>query len=713
MSDLAPNTTGRAGRVLRLAALLAALTGAAANLTLAVRPLSGADLGYHLAYGYKMLDTGRAVSDASFVYPPPTPDQPDGDQLGPGGYYDDAGNLRFVSDKWLTQVVFALVHKYADWAGLVTLRVLLVASILAMQGLILHRLGVHWAWLGPIWLATAACSYERFILRPELPGYLCALAHLWLLCGPITWRRVAIAAAVQVVAAGGHGYWVLDVAIAGAFLVAALVRLLTADPAQRQRLTMQDQPVVQRAKRLAICVGLLAAAPLLTPGTWRTVIFPIQTLSYLRTHSIAGAEIARIDTLDDLQAVHPWALIGEFAQPMDRDMPLYHTLTTKAYVALLAASAGAFAVLLVRRRWAPAMILAGYIAVSWSMRRNIAPAAMIAWPLVALAAAEGVRLFHKRPGRGGRASLRWVVAALLLATAVVGSAWSATIVTGRFYRAEGVYTRFGTGLDRLQMPVAAAAFLDEQMSEPQPVFVDHNSSSNVVFLSEKVQAAPTLTNTWAMPIGQMRQVFALQLGLIDPALLDAWGLDWAVIKTWRTTAPLSRRLLAEPGWAMVFADGWHLVFARRTPANASTIARFELTRASFDVDEYAARCAELSPADPAEGLAVAAGTIQHLQWFEHAAELWRRVIVRDPARPVAHLNLGSCRAELARAMLLAPTFDENDPADWEASAALYDQARAAYARALELRPNYPEARAGIDNMDQMLELIEPHRRRNP
>lgn len=85
-------------------------------LALGVRTLTTEDLGYHLAYGDYLLDTGHIVDTSRFVDPAVMPAHPRYD-LPPGAWYDASGTYRFPNANWLSQAVVAGVHRLAGMAA--------------------------------------------------------------------------------------------------------------------------------------------------------------------------------------------------------------------------------------------------------------------------------------------------------------------------------------------------------------------------------------------------------------------------------------------------------------------------------------------------------------------------------------------------------------------------------------------------------------------
>ena len=297
----------RAAVVAAALAAAAALCAAALAMMLACRPLMSEDLGYHLAYGQRLLDTGQIVSDASFIHPAPTP-QDAGDDLPPGSWFDAAGRYRFPNANWLSQAILAVAWRTAGVNGLGALSLAIVAIVLAAQAAAVRRLSGAWAWVGPVWLATALTIYERLYLRPELFSYACLSVQFWLLCGRLTPRRLIVALAVQLLAVNMHSFWLLGAGLAAALAVESAGRAAWGRWIAR---SAGGRPSGRGATTLGICTLLMVAAALVSPFGWRNLALPLQTLAYMHRHHIGGLTGTEVYQRYLAGTYHPWQLIGE------------------------------------------------------------------------------------------------------------------------------------------------------------------------------------------------------------------------------------------------------------------------------------------------------------------------------------------------------------------------------------------------------------------
>jgi hypothetical protein len=355
--------------------------------------------------------------------------------------------------------------------------------------------------------------------------------------------------------------------------------------------------------------------------------------------------------------LHPWAHISELFSPFmagwrkSLDEPAVRGLTC-----ILLAGLPAGVVLLWRRRWGPAALLAAFCAAGLSARRNIALPAILGALLIASAGQEVLAWWNGRsrqeqPGQGRRPArmppaMMIGQAAVMLAVAGACLFWTGRVVTNRFYLAEGAAWRFGGGVSRTTLPVGVSEWLEANLPARQPAFVDPVTSSSIVFLGTKVTASPCSTNTWDIPPDRLADVRKVMEGHLPPETLNDWGLDLVVLRLSISWRPLARSLLAAADWALVYAEGPYLVFVRRTDANAELIIRQQITRESFQPARFIEATRKLDLC-PAAALADGADMLQILGWREHAERVWRACLAELTGRelPQAWINLGICLAD--------------------------------------------------------------------
>jgi hypothetical protein len=180
----------------------------------------------------------------------------------------------------------------------------------------------------------------------------------------------------EALAANVHGYFLLGVALAGAMLTDALARWLAARFRAGPAPGVESREGSRDSKRFACALAGMLAASLCNPNLAAGLLMPIRTAIFLARHGIAGQS-----AFDP--AAHPWATIGEFRTPFGPE--LLGSRVTIAYVLVLCLSGAGAIAALARGRWGWLLALAGMIAVSLNMRRNLAVGAMVLVPLSAIA----------------------------------------------------------------------------------------------------------------------------------------------------------------------------------------------------------------------------------------------------------------------------------------------------------------------------------------
>ena len=741
--------------------IAACIIAGAFTLALSVRPTDTVDLGYHLAYGQRFLDTGHIVNDDSLIYPRITPAGVKPADMPPGSWFDAQGHYRFINANWLTQILMAVLWRLGGWTAMNATMIVLVAIIMAAQAAALVRfaasvaqppsadvaqppsavrlaaaghLRAFWpAWLAGVWLATGVIGHERFMLRPELFSFACLAVQLWLLAGRITWPRIVGFAAVQLLAVNLHSYWLLGVGLVGAFWADAAARWVWTKWVTLKPL---DDAARQRLLRLTIALAATIPAAMLHPAGPANATFPLRTLSYLKRFDVSGLSGKQIAAEWREGTMHPWASIGEFSQPLTAGQWVLRS--SKAWLVLLAAGVPAAIALAWRRRWGHLLLLVALAAASVSMRRNIVIFPFLAGPIVAAALADLWSRLRMRGGDPQPPARWWTMAVPAAAAAVVlalGLWWLVGIATNRFYDSERKLWTLGLGVSRMNIPLGPCQWLDEHLPIPQPIFTDQPNSSSVAFFSKKVTGVPVLTNTWAMPADRFDTLLRLCAGRQGLEQLDAWGFDVAVIRVWPSTRELVVKLLmsSEPAlalprerqWALVYAETSFMVFVRRSAATAEML-QHEITPATFDTRAFADLC---RLQHPVAALALKDGAVMlqsvdeafipfratqqeasqrdprippptRADWLAPTEQLWRQCLAAPPGDRFheAWLNLGVCLARHSIRQRVA--------GDAAGSLTRLREARDCFAHALALKRDYVKARLDLARAEADLRQLQ-------
>ncbi|MDY6913011.1 MAG: hypothetical protein SVT52_00935 [Planctomycetota bacterium] len=688
-------------RILIFLTLCAVLLACGFATLLGVRRLLSPDLGYHLAYGEHFLDTGQIVDSSRNVYTVAALRNA-GRQLkpGPGCWYDSSGRYRFPNANWLSQVAMAAVHRLGGANGLCLLQAILAAGIAAAALATMLRMGT-----GPVLAAggvllIALTAYERFSLRPELFGYLLLAAELYVL---VQWGaprginssprkasrglwvrevlRVVSLVLLQLLLVNLHSYFLLGLAMTGAFLADGLLRMGWHQLRGERQLSAEPR---RRSAFLAAVLAGQAAVCFVNPWTWRLAAMPIQTLWFIHHNNIAGGSVS--------PGGHPWSHIGEFFRPFGAES-FWQMKATCGYIVLLSLAGLGGLAAAIKRRWACLFLIAGFTVISLSMRRNIAPAAVIIAPLALGALClllKKITLYlgeRKTLAVSGAFSLLAVLASVYLGF---------TVITQRFYFNDRSPVRFGLGGSELNLPLRAAKWLNNHKPAGR-LWTGYTGSSNLHYFTQPHRSVPILTNTWAYPPAVMQELLEVNAGgrPFDEAA-EKYGLQIVCLRVDRSSTLLARRLVDSPAWALVHLDAMHAVFVRNAGANAELAEKHKLTAADFDTAGYKQNILRLDPV-PAYAYHVGGVTLLRLGWNDAAADLFRAAVEADADYHEAWNNLGTCLASRG-AQRISKMDIQAGRTDWR-------EARNCFRRAVDIKPNYRPAKENLDLVQQQLAAL--------
>lgn len=568
-----------------------------------------------------------------------------------------------VADKWAFQV---LAHAVMDGPGpdvVIGLRLLLMGTLFGVLVLTARALGAGaWATLGALVIAAVAAR-SRFMFRPDLVS-LVLLAVFARACLRPTLSVATMGALVllQVVWVNVHGYFIQGPMLVGA---AALGHALAGRRAW--------------ARRGLGLVLLLALACFVNPSGWRGVAHPFEILLDLRAHY----EFYTRTIVEFAPTLAP-----DWRGPWDR-----RAFGLLAALTLVVLGLGAAAALVARTRrghapsttqeargaaraahgpapravearpgraegllsaWVPGIAIVLLVgSQAFSLRRNMAPFAVVAAPLVA----AGLTRW------GPRGALGPVLAAALALLVVVGEQ------TDAFSVHDGLDRRAGHGLSEIAYPLEGIAFVAEHLPDER-VFAAFSFGSTFSGLRAPRQHALIDGNTHGYPTAFLIEAAAALSGEDPDAfdrLVDAHDVTVAMP---RVAGPLAARLLREEAWTLVKIGRREAVYVRRDAVDPAWLARHDL--------EARLRAGEI----PAM-----AGTPPPTRWLGLRCA-WRPIAERDQAA----LLLAGGFASAARARVEAGLAHAPDDPE---SLALLGLVHAAQGRVAEARATLTRARDAL------------------
>lgn len=448
----------------------------------------------------------------------------------------------FVDDKWLFHVFAHLVVDRAGAAPAVLLRMaILVATFLLLlprrDGSSLRR----FVGAAVAVLAIATC-HERFAFRPELFTFL-FLAILWRRLRdpePFSPREWIGLLAMQWVWTNSHGYWVLGPILAGAVAAGRWLDARVLDIAHPSALLKQG--FVFPLAAIAIGVANPYGVDLLAS--------PVKILLDLR-----GFEETFKET------------IVEFVPPFGYYPRLPSDLI--AYRVLLGVVAVGLALSFRRPRFAEALPLLAFFLMSLDLRRNVAPFAIVAAPLLTSWLSDAVPARASRLAAGVAA---WTAALLALA---LGFGFA----TDTIARHDRLDRTAGFGQSKIAFPDDEIEFVKEQLPK-DGIFNSFTFGSTFVGRAYPDRRPFLDGNTAGYPPEFLREYVSIVLGEVEPdALVEKYGLRYFLI---RPGHPLTTRLLASPRYVPVFLGRHAVVIVVADRVDPSLVERFDLRAAMRD-----------------------------------------------------------------------------------------------------------------------------------
>lgn len=442
----------------------------------------------------------------------------------------------FVDDKWLFHVFSYLVVDGASPMVAVLVRMGFLALAFVW---LLPRRGASsleqfcGAMLAVVAIAT---SYERFAFRPELFTF-CFLVLLWRRLRdpyPLTVKDFCGLLAMQWVWTNSHGYFVLGPILAGSFAAGAFL------DARWRRDTFAPGTFV----RLLLLPFALLVVGIANPYGVDLLLSPVRILIDLRGYESTFK-----------------AAIVEFVAPFSYHPRLSFDLV--AYRVLLATTALGLLLRCRHLRGRELLPLLVFFAMSLDLRRNIAPFALVAAPLVAgwLAAAVPSRFERAFAGLAAWTS---ALAALGLA---FGFATDKIAVHDRLDRAAGF------GESAIAHPDLEIEFVKEHLPE-DGMFNSFTFGSTFVGRAYPPRRPFIDGNTAGYPPEFLRKYVSAVKGEIEPAqLVLDHGLRYFLV---RPGHALTARLLADDRFVPIFLGRHAVVIVVKDRVDATLIERFDL-----------------------------------------------------------------------------------------------------------------------------------------
>jgi Tfp pilus assembly protein PilF len=556
----------------------------------------------------------------------------------------------WVDSQWLFEVLLAVTRRAGGDPGLDLLKVACVVGAFLLAASAARRRATAGVTAILALLAVVA-SQERFAARPEIASFLMLAAVLRLLEerreSP---GRLVLLPPLFTLWANLHALYAVGLGALG----------LAAAGDTMERLGEPPDPGGPRPGRVWLCLGVSAAATLLSPYGLRGWSLPLRLLF---GRVLSGGVFART--------------IAEFQPPFGGGGA---TAAVIAFALLAAVVTGAAAIARREARPADSILVAVFLVLALLARRNLPLFSLVALaqgaPLLSAATRLGREAVARRSGRGARAlaagGKALVGVAVLVTFVMMGG-----VVTNRFYARDAIHRRFGRGEAPCAYPDAAAGFIDRAGPRGRVL----NDMAIGGYLAWRWYPERPVFIDGRLEVHD-ETLYAAYLGLLsDPRRFEEtarrYGID-AVLWSHRESgeaAPLLRHLAGGHGWHPVFADGAAVVFARDGAAGSPpAIDLGDPVLAGRILDQIAAaRVAEEDPlprllrrllprVEPPVPESDAALTLAACGAWAAAERLYREALIRAPRNATLHYDLalvlegerrvGEARRELQEALAL-------------------------------------------------------------
>jgi hypothetical protein len=472
-------------------------------LLITATPLAAIDLTYHLRAGDIMLDTHAILRTDVFTA--------------------TAYGRPWLNQQWLAEIVMASAFRLGGWFGLVALRALLMALVLAFVFLACRAAGAatkRAAWLT---LVSGILLTGAFKLRPQLLGMVCFATTAWL----VTRRRthpqgVWIVVPITVLWANLHG----------SFFLAPLMLGLA---------WVEDRWVRGRGSRTLLLVGL--------GSLLATMVNPYGYRVWSYAADLATSPVIR-------------RTITEWQPPTIRS---YTGVVFFLSVVVVAA------VLIARVRrpvpWGSLLPLGVFLAIALAALRGVWWWMMV-FPIVLAGVVPDRPAVAERRDPAGPLNAAIVG---LLGVGIIGAMMRWMPYTG---------PAMPDGDKLWFAPVGITRELDRILEPGEVLFnaqgwgswLEFELPQNPVVIDSRVEVLPQ--SVWWKYYDASSGVEGWQ------ATLDAWHVDVAVLAR-DQQADLIPRMRADPGWELVYEDAEGLIFRRvSTPLPAAGSSVGSIPRSS-------------------------------------------------------------------------------------------------------------------------------------
>ena len=452
--------------------------------------------------------------------------------------------------EWLSDVVFALVHRYAGLAGLVLLAALVISLVFTMLYRFMIRRGANAPVAVALALVASYAASVHWLARPHMFSWAFALAFYWILeQTPAEKKRIFWLVPLTVLWTNMHGSFVLGLFLVGIY---AAAELATAALAPAGQATEIRRTSLARAARYGVLLAACSAASLVNPYLFRV---HLHIFGYLQDSFILNH-------------------IVEFFSPN------FHFPATRFFEVLLFLGLGSALWALRQGRYRQALLVLCFAHFGLQSARHIPLYAIFAAPVIATALGEGLAA-HRR---GTMA--RWLARLLasferfsegigqiearprvyatsgLVTLAVIGLLWAPPAAAGKV---QDFRSRFDSQL----FPVGAADYL-VQTSFTGNIFTSDQWSSYLIYRTfPRIRVfMDGRSDYYGAEMGKL-YLNLLSVHYTWQQTFDQYQVDWVLL---RVNSGLAGALKESARWKIAYDDGVAILFHRAGSAPAQLVA---------------------------------------------------------------------------------------------------------------------------------------------
>jgi len=473
---------------------------------LALRQVSGGDVGFHLEAGEYVLDGNGWPADDPFTYT--VADHP------------------YVDTSWGYQVVLASLQRTFGAPGMVLFHTALVLLTLWLVYCTIRLAPADPVVVLLLLLLGVLAGEMRYEVRPETLSYAFLAFVLYLTQRHVEGLRspLWLLPPTFLLWVNSHSLFVLGWIALGCCVLGLWLRDRRPD------------------RKLVGWSAASVAIAFVNPYGWRAIAFPLTLATRFEQANVFNQSI------------------GEFKSPfalgLSEQFPFFPQLPLFSFRVLFVLLALAMIPLVLRKRWCSVLLFVPFAYLSFKMVRNIPLLVVTGLPAAAWSLSpERVARFLRLPAAVRRQLPRVVVLCLLLVTTLL----TLRVYNDAYYVANRRPDRFGVGWNELTQPVAAVEHA-ERTGLHGPVLNHLNFGGYLMW----ARSRPVFIDGRLEVIGEeffdeYRRILA------DERLLEAavsrYGIEWIVFP-FRLAPRLLGRLSQDRRWTLSHVDPLAAVFVR-------------------------------------------------------------------------------------------------------------------------------------------------------